>query len=553
MADLEKIKQQLSQMETLRSGFDSHWQELIDYMLWFRPDIVESNYPGRKKMAKIKDSTATQSLMLFGAGFSAKEANAATKWFKCVVEDEYYKDHRPSKLWLEQLENKFYDVFRLSNFYGTDKEANVDWAGFGTSIIYSGKHPRNHCYYQNVPLGQCYMALNQYGEIDTLFRKMTWTARQVEQKWGNQISAKTESYLRSNKPNEPVTIVHAVYPRNNWDPGKMDNLNMPFASVYLELDHQHQLSESGYRLFPYAVSRYYVMDGEVNGRGLGMTALPDVKELQTRVTTTTMAGQLRMQPPMALSHDGFTGQTIKRVPGGYTFVRTDGGRVQDHIGQFPVAGDLNWSDKSIEDMQRHIRAIFYHDLMSLGMDKQVTLGEFLQMAQEKMQYLGEALGRLQYERRQPLFDRTFDILWDLGEVPPPPPELIGEDGHLKYRLEYISPLAKAQKMSESQGIIQATGYLSQAAAVYPELPDLLDADEAGRIVLENQGVPARIIRDDKALQEIRADRAKAQQEQAQMQMLMEAAKTMPALSKGPEPGSPAEQVNQQLQEGAGNV
>ena len=175
-----------------------------------------------------------------------------------------------------------------------------------------------------------------------------------------------------------------------------------------------------------------------------MMALPDVKELQVRVGDTTRAGQLRMAPPVILPNDMFAGTPIKRIPNGFTFVRAEG-PMQEKIGVFPVANDLGWAEESNEQMRQRIGRIFYSDLMILAMDKQVTLGEFLHVAQEKMQLLGPALGRIQTERYNPLFDRTFSLLWERGDIPPPPPEMLGEDGQLKIRVEFISPLAKAQK------------------------------------------------------------------------------------------------------------
>jgi hypothetical protein len=284
-----------------------------------------------------------------------------------------------------------------------------------------------------------------------------------------------------------------------------------------------------------------------------MMALPDSKELQVRVRDTTKAGQLQLSPPVLLADDGFAGTPIKRIPNGYTFVRSEG-RMQDKIGVFPTAGNLAWSEEGLDALRRRIGQTFYADLMTVAMDKQVTLGEFMEVAQEKMQFLGDALVRLQDERYKPLFDRVFSIQWEAGKFPPPPRELIGEDGWLKFKVEYISPMARAQKHAESQGIIQATGYLGQVAqAIGPDALDILDWDGSSRTVLENYGVPHKLIIDPRVVEQTRAARAQAAQDQQMAAQAMEAAKAMPALSKGPEPGSPMDQLGQALNQGAGNV
>lgn len=552
--NLEDLKSQLSQLQQDRFGFEPHWQEIIDYILWFRQNIMANGPAGAKKMSKINDGTPTYYAMLFGAGFSAKNVNPAMPWFKLTAEDDYNKDDRRVRLWLDIVEKVFYDTFRKSNFYTTDKEGTIDWAVLGTNAMFVGPHPKWGCHFQNLNLGECYLAADQYGQVDTMFRLFEFTAKQAAQQWGKDKLSKTaQNFLDNNKPTQKVVIVHAVQPRLERDPKKIDKQNMPFSSIYFESDNQHLLEEGGYPDFPYCVARYVVMKPEVYGRGLGMMALPDSKELQVRVRDTTRAGQLQLAPPVLLSDDGFAGSPIKRIPGGYTFVRSEG-RMQDKIGVFPTAANLAWSEEGLDGLRRRIGQTFYSDLMSVAMDKQVTLGEFMEVAQEKMQFLGDALVRLQDERYKPLFDRVFQILWEAGKIPRPPLELIGDDGWLKFKVEYISPMARAMKKAESQGIIQATGFLAQVAQTRgPEALDILDWDGAERTVLENYGVPQKLLIDPKEVESVRAARAKQAQEQKMLAMSMEAAKAMPALSKGPEPGSPMDQLGQALNQGAGNV
>jgi hypothetical protein len=83
-AKIEDLKSQLSQMESERYGFANHWQEIVDYIMWFRQNITTTGPAGAKKMSKINDGTPTYYAMLFGAGFSAKNrfaymADSATR------------------------------------------------------------------------------------------------------------------------------------------------------------------------------------------------------------------------------------------------------------------------------------------------------------------------------------------------------------------------------------------------------------------------------------------------------------------------------------------
>jgi len=550
---IQDLKERLSQMVGNRSAFEAHWQEIVDNILWFRQNFLGAVMAGAKKMSKINDSTATNKLILAAWGVSGNMANPATLWFALQPQDDNQKNNRQVRIWLDYLEKVYYSTFARSNFYTADQEGNVDLLGFGTAPIFTEKHYQWGCCYHNLNLAECYFDVDQYGRIDTMYRKFEFTARQMVQKWGEEgVSAKVREALKGNRPTEKVTLLHAIYPREERVRGKLDSRNMPWVSVYAEIDNEKMLEEGGYRSFPVAATRHMVMPGEVYGRSLAMMALPDVKELQIRVRDTTMAGQLRARPPVFLRHDGFANVPVNLMPGGHSFIHADG-PIQEMIGSFPVASDLTWSEESIQNIRKRISDVFLSESMIISSERQTTRAEFVQVAQEKMKKLGTLLTRLETERYQPIFDRTFEVLWHLGRIPMPPRELIGADGELKYRIEYISPLAKAQRLAESQGILQTVGFIGQAMAIKKDVADIWDWDESVRVMAENNSAPAKLIIGDEQLAAIREARDKQMQEEKLAAMAAEAAKAMPALSKGPEPGSPMDQLTQGFQQGAGNA
>ena len=558
-ASPEAIKQRVSYLEADASSYRSHCQEIVDNILPMRADITVKQTPGVKKMRKINDSTPSLAAALFGAGVSSKMCNAATPWFDLKVSDDYYVGHKDSMLWLDRLKKLYNMVCNRSNFYSTDKSATIDDGAFGTAPIFIGEHPRWGCYFENLSIGEVFIALDPYGQVDTVFRKYDLTARQIFARWRTTCSPTVKSYLDSGRtPDTMLTIIHAVQPRGDRDPRKVDKLNMPWESVYLEDGTSNILQEGGFRTFPYAISRFDVAAGESYGRGPGMTALPDAKELQLRTADTTKAGQLRLMPPAALANEGFAGVTVKRIPGGITFVNLDGQKkMQDMIGQFPAPGDLVWSEQSMEEMRLRIKSTFYYDLMLMSMQKEMTLGEFMELSQEKMQMLGPYVVRLQTERYNPIFERMFDLLWDQGLIlkycGPPPRELIGQDGELKYLVEYVSMLAKAQKQAEVQGVLKAVGFIGQGAAIRPEIVDILDWDGVTRDVLEQGGVPAKRILSPEEVAKIRQAKAEAAAQQKKEEMLLQMAKSVPALSKEPGKGSPMDGINQAMRQGAGSA
>ena len=236
-------------------------------------------------------------------------------------------------------------------------------------------------------MGECYVAANEYRQVDTLYRKFNLTARNVAHWFPGKASAQVQGYIDGNQPQQEVMLVHAVEPRPDRDTSRKDSKNMAWRSVYLEHSTNNILQEDGFKEFPYVVSRYFVASGEVYGRGPGMVALPDVKELQQKRQDILKAGQKKLSPPLLLPNDGFMGQPIRLTPSGINFINSEG-TMQDKIGQFPVAQDLGYEETDMEATRNRIGRVFFNDLMILAQDKEVTATEFIQVAQEKMQMLG---------------------------------------------------------------------------------------------------------------------------------------------------------------------
>jgi len=132
------------------------------------------------------------------------------------------------------------------------------------------------------------------------------------------------------------------------------------------------------------------------------------------------------------------------------------------------------------------------------------------------------LGRLQAELLQPMIERVFALLVRQGKIPEAPPMIEQES----LDIEYVSPLAKAQKQSDVQGIMRLFELLSPLAGIDPGVFDHLDTDGLVRYMLRTLSIPASVT---KGEGEIARDRQVRQEQQAQQQELNEATQTAEAL------------------------
>jgi hypothetical protein len=170
----------------------------------------------------------------------------------------------------------------------------------------------------------------------------------------------------------------------------------------------------------------------------------------------------------------------------------------------------------MEEQRRNaIRQAFYVDQLLMSQGPAMTATEVLQRNEEKMRLLGPVLGRLQSELLQPLISRSFALLLRNGLLPAAPEQLQGQD----IDIEYVSPLAKAQKLTDLQSMLRGFEVMMQVAEIAPVM-DYLDSDKLVQYLVDVTGLPARVIRSDEEVARIRRTQERALQEQNEKQDIM---------------------------------
>ncbi len=152
----------------------------------------------------------------------------------------------------------------------------------------------------------------------------------------------------------------------------------------------------------------------------------------------------------------------------------------------------------------------------------MTATEVVQRTEEKMRLLGPVLGRLQAELLQPLITRVYNIL-ERKQFFRVAPEFIQNND---ISIEYVSPLAKAQRMGDVQSAMRLFELLGPVAQIDRGIMDYVDSDGLTKHMIRALSVPASAVRGDEEVVAIRQQRQARQEEQrqlAQAQQVAEAA------------------------------
>jgi len=513
--DLTKtIMARFDRLKTGRQNWETHWQEVADYMQPRKADVTRTRSKGDKRTELIFDSSPIQAVELLAASLHGMLTNPSTPWFSLRYKDEGLDSDDEAKLWLEGVTDTMYTAFNRSNFQQEIFELYHDLITFGTAAMFIEEDQNDLLKFSTRHINEIYITENDKGRIDTVYRKFKITLRAAAQQFGNNLSEEARNKVEKD-PFDEIDILHAVYPRQDFNPNKKDKQNMEFESVYVEYKNGNELSVGGFVEFPFVVPRYLKASHEIYGRSPAMTALPDVKMLNEMSKTTIKAAQKQVDPPLLVPDDGFL-LPVRTVPGGLNFYRSG---TRDRIEPLNIGANNPLGLNMEEQRRTAIRNVFYVDQLLLQQGPQMTATEVIQRNEEKMRLLGPVLGRLQSELLKPMIDRCFAILLRNNQFAQAPEFLSGQD----IEIEYVSPLAKAQKGTELSSITRAIEILGSLANVAPVF-DYINFDALVKHVADLVGVPQKVLKLQSQVNAEREQAAQQQQEMAQMQQLQQVAK-----------------------------
>ena len=531
---MEKATALLDRAERLRGErgtLETHWREIAELLAPFRSDFAIERTPGDKRTQKIFDATPSYAAENLSAGLWGMLTNAANAWFELRVDDAELNEVGAVKAWLADTSRRMLGAFSEGGmrFYAKALDLYSDLVHFGTAVFYVEEaSPRGGVYFTSRHLDECLIAENRHEQVDTVFRRFKWTARQAAQEWGkDKLGPRLQAAL-DRTPDDKFDFLHAVLPASEYEPtGKKREKAHAYASVYLCYSDKHVLSEGGYYEFPFMVPRWSQRSRGVYGDSPAMLALPDVKMLNQMARTTIIGAQKSVDPPL-LAPDENAVRGVRTTPGGIIYGGVDPqGRPMFHPLQTGGAAGLGLQ---IEEQRRTaIREAFYASLLLMVNQPGRTATEVLALQEEKMRLMGPHLGRVQSEFLDPLISRVFGILMRQGRIAPLPPEL-RDAGEIKAR--YVSPMARAQRASEAQAISRTLEIALPMAQADRGVLDNFDFSKMSRAVADAFGVPADTMRGaDEA-----ADMAQQRQQAEQM---MQMAQMAPGVARAAKDGAAA--------------
>jgi hypothetical protein len=522
MAETDALAQKLmarsERMASDRAVFDSHWEQV---RLVTRPDAAgfeSRDWPGTQNRGNILDGTGEDAAELLAGALNGFLTNPGQKWFGLRAKRRALNRDAEVAAWLEAVRDLLLAVFESpeSQFSNQIQQTYQDLVDFGTPVLYIADRPGKLPLFQQRPLGECAMAESAEGVVDTLSRRFRLTARQAEQEFPGRLPDRIVTALANGKAEDRFDFLHFTLPAKELKGERLEtNTRAPFYSIWISLDSKMRVKERPFKEFPYVTPRWKVRAGEVYGRSPGMKALPDVQMLQRAMESQIRGVEKTIDPPLMVASDGIL-TPIAGGPKNINVVEADmlTGRlspIQPLLsGARPDIGDI-----FLDGIRDRIGRSYFNHLLQLSRDPRMTATHVLKLDEESLRVIGPFLGRAQNELLGPMIARTYGIIGRMGGLPPLPAALDRE----AIEVEYVSPVAKAQRLSEATAYGQLFDLSGPMTEADQQVWDNLDRDAAYRTMAERLGVPKSDMRDPRAVARIRRERAEEIARQADAEEL----------------------------------
>jgi hypothetical protein len=552
---------QLAVMQNERFSFESHWQNLNDYILSRRIRFfVEDVNRGERRNLNIIDGTGTRAAGNLAAGMMGGLTSPARIWWRLMTPFPELNEQQDVKEWLQTVTRRMAQVFAKSNIYNALPIMYKEMSTFATSAMLIEEDLEHTIRAYPLPIGSYYISNNERLKVDWFMREFRMTVRQLIEKFGERdadgnviwdnFSDKVRREWEQKRPDTWIDVVHVIHPNWYYNEKKIGARGKKFLSVYYErgtaqekshtsasINDTSFLRERGYDFFPVLVGRWETTGEDAYGTECpGMSALGDIKELQHDRKKLMQAIDKVVSPPTkAPSHYRKIKTSV--LPGAVTYGDQRHGS-NGFEAVYQIDPRFNEMHQIIQELRQMIKDAYFERLfllLAFTDRREMTATEVQEKIREKMVILGPVIEGISQDILDPLIDITFNFMRRQGLIPPPPEILQG----MELRIEYISIMAQAQKAAGLSSLDRFGFFIGNVAQYAPEVLDKVNADQYVDEYADTLGIPVGIVYPDDVVAEIREARAAAEARQQMTERLAQAASAAKDLGAAPTTGNNA--------------
>jgi len=313
MAGIKGIAQQKldrwKDLKTDRARWHRLWQLAGEFIHTVKQSFTSTQQPGDYLNQDLFDSTGRKSNvkmsaamlgMLWQSGGKSMMLQPVETLPKSAKIANYFK--KINKVTVEALDAPEAGLTLALEEYMNDQGA------FGTSGVGVFKGKEVDLDFRAYGVQSVAIDENAQGIVNTIYIEIEWPLRRIIEEYGiNNLSKQLKESALKGQLETKVKVLQAIEPRAVVNIAKLNNLNMPFESIHIEMDTKKILRRRGFEEQPIYMARFRKNYNEIYGRGPGIDALPDVLELNAVKEARMLAQEKQLEPPLAVQHDSMLG------------------------------------------------------------------------------------------------------------------------------------------------------------------------------------------------------------------------------------------------------
>lgn len=495
--------------------------ELSDYFMPRQPRfLTKEKAKVRKSFKEIKDAVVLTCVRNFGAGMVTSCTNPATNWLYSKIKNYDLSFDDEVREWCDVVTEAENSVLSGSNFYENIPLVYQQTGVFGFSNLYIEYDSENYINTRVIPVGAYRYSKNYKGEVDTVIRTYSETARNIVKQFGiDNVSEQIKNDIENKHYNNVYEIIHYVGPNEDFMPDAIWAKNKKYVSIYYlsTAKDKEFLSVSGYDYMPYVIFECECNDTDVYPSVCpGINSLPDVKQLMKMVVDLAKGLKKMVSPTTQGSTNLKKGADIDKPN---VYVQTDDKTGAGIKTIYDVNPQILNAYQVVNQLKESIKESWLNDIFTIIMQtagSQRTAYEVSELKEEKLSLLAPTLNQFQRGLKQ-VHDIIFSILQNYELIPQAPEQVLGAE----VVPEFETSLTLARKAVKVGSIERTSTFIANIANAFgPAVMKKFDALSAIDEYVQLSNTSAKFIRDnDEAIKMYQQEVEQAQQQQQQQQLM----------------------------------
>lgn len=494
--------------EERRTFWDRRMEEAARFCLPCNAGFLSDGKPPKDVLDETFDDTAQEALHEAARFFVSLTMPSGKKYQGITTGDD-------------KLDNKFSGyleattkaIFRARYDYQANFEANMfeallSWLCFSAAPIMVEERKQKSMVtrgirYRASDLRCTYFGTDSAGLVNEFTRRFPLRALEAVGRFGAEnLPEKIRESAKGN--DDEFEFQHCCWPRQDYDPERLDAKGQPFESVYIAIVEGEKavVEGTGYHEFPMPFPRYSTAPRQKYGPSPVMRILGTIRLLNEMCFTTIRGAQLAVEPPVNLFDDGIMTQ-FSQTPRALNW-----GAVDDQGRQlavpFQTGGRVELGLEMEEQRRMVIRdALFARESEVLLSNPDMTATQSVIVRQLLGQKAAPAGSRLQNEGIGPMTAREMGILERQGRIDAMPQGLAEALEGEGLSLKYDNPLSRLLEMDEAQAVLVSLEQAAALESIKPGAMRRVKVDDALEKLWRANGAPADLLYDDDELKAIK--------------------------------------------------